>query len=63
VFDIRDGQETKVGRDTTNEREAKFVVKLVEGIFANGALVNKSIGIITFFRKQEKNLKITIREK
>lgn len=66
MFDVRDGQETREGphgRHLVNLQEAEVVVKLVVGILANENLIKKTIGVITFFRRQRNLIIRMIRER
>ena len=44
------------GKDIGNRQEIQFVVKLLKAVVLNGSMAKKSVGIITFYRKQKELL-------
>ena len=58
-----DSEELCYGKDLSNPKEALFVAKLVDCILSSNRLGNKTIGVITFYRKQKMEIENKIRER
>jgi len=63
VFNVSDSKEEYYNTEVGNRREVEFVCKLTEAVLRCPEMANKSIGIITFYRKQKSLLETELRQR
>jgi len=63
VLDVRDSLETPDGSNFVNLPEAEVILKILECMVSSPAMIERSIGIITFYEQQRILIRHLIKER